>query len=1090
MMSQAQDPIRLGLLAPFSGLALIYGPSLVWAARIACDEINQAGGLLGRPLELIVEDDGSMPPQAVAAASRLVEQHQCVALIGSMLSNARIAIADKVARPKQIPYLNFSSYEGSINNPYFFHFAAIPNQQVDTMVRYMGEHFGLKMFFAGSNYEWPRGSIAVAKQVLHSMEGEVVGEAYLPLGATDEQIDTMLATLARSGADVFVPWFPGTDLMRLLQRFTERGLKRHMAVVIEHFDEVMASHLAPSVREDLYSGSTYFMSLDTPGNRKYLTRLGQLPEVDGIWPRGNGLANNFCDAVWLCVHAFAAAVTRAGSLDVAQVVAELEQTRLLGPQGEVMIDAASHHAHVNVYLARCKATGGFSILKRFRQIAPVIADCYRMRRGMPLSASINPNGANTGHMLALADAAICALDASGVIQATNPGLADMFGYELAEMTGLPFELLWPPHLRAQFSEQLQLMLHQDQGQMPAKLDSATGYRKDGSLFPLHLSLACAEAGENGSWVLTLRDMTEHRVAEGDMLWRASHDALTGLPSRSLLCERLDGSLQRSRRNGSGLALLFVGLDEFEEINETHGHEIGDGLLQVVAKRLLDDVRPGDTVARLSGAEFAVLCEQLEQPTTIGALAERLNNALRQPTEIHDVAFSVTARIGIAVGHGNSHTSEDLLRAAASAMASVKKQQSDSWQFFNSQFQEKARLRRQLIHGLQVALTRHEISALLQPVMQADSAQLAGMQLQLRWHSISGEIGAVQLMQLAESAGQSVAIGNWALRQACQYAMQSDWGSLAQPFVLLHVSTRQLREENLADQFAAILRESATDPGRIVLAIDETALMSESKNNVATLRKLTQMGLRLAVDDFGVGLSSLARLTHWPVEMVKLDASLLEHIDTKPSSRSLLRAAIGLGHAMGLQLLATGVTTGAQLVELRAHGCELAQGPYFQPPLTPLLWQQYLSLQAQLVDLAAPAPLYSILYVSRATGVPCQQANWQERLERMRSGNRRANISGVLLAQGGCFLQMLEGSQGALDALWERIGQDETHGKLRVVHQGFRATRLFAGHDLLFHDLDQLATSSVGDLGSVEALSLFDLARDARLCYAWLAALAA
>ena len=585
-------------------------------------------------------------------------------------------------------------------------------------------------------------------------------------------------------------------------------------------------------------------------------------------------------------------------------------------------------------------------------------------------------------------------------------------------------------------------------------------------------------------------MTEHRVAEGDMLWRASHDALTGLPSRSLLCERVEGSLQRSRRNGSGLALLFVAINEFDEINETHGHEIGDGLLQVVAKRLLDDVRPGDTVARLSGAEFAVLCEQLEQPTTIGALAERLNTALRHPIEIHEVALSITSRIGIAVGHGSTHASEDLLRAATSAMASVKKQQRDSWQFFNSQYQEKARLRRQLITGLQVALARNEISILLQPVMQADSAQLAGVQLQLRWHSISGEIGAVQLMQLAESAGQSVAIGNWALRQACQHAMLSDWGSLGQPFVLLHISTRQLHEENLADQFAAILRENSTDPGRIVLAIDETALMSDSKNNVATLRRLTQMGLRLAVDDFGVGLSSLARLTHWPVEMVKLDASLLEHIDTKPTSRSLLRAAIGLGHAMGLQLLATGVSTGAQLVELRAHGCELAQGVYFQPPLTPLLWQQYLSLQAKLSHLAAPAPLYSIVYVSRAQGQPWQQDSWAERLERMRSGNRRANISSVLLAQGDCFLQMLEGGQEALEALWERIELDQDHCKLRVVHQGFRATRLFAGHDLLFHDLDLLAASSVEDLADTEPVSLFDLARDARLCYGWLAALAA
>jgi ABC-type branched-subunit amino acid transport system substrate-binding protein len=294
-----KNNVKLGLMPPLTGVVGMYGSEITRAAQIACDEINESGGVLGRPLELVVEDDGSLPGSAVIAAKKLVEQHRCVALIGNLLSNSRIAVAYQVAEPRRIPYLNFSFYEGSIISHYFFHFAALPNQQIDKMIPYMCNKFGPRMFFAGNNYEWPRGSIDAAKRALEESGGVVVGEEYCPIGVDDDAIERLLDQVAESGADVFVPYFAGADQVHLLTRFTALGLKDRIAVVMGHYDEVMTSRMPPKVREGFYSSNTYFMTLDTPENKEYLRRLSSQPGVTGIWPQGNGILTNFGEGVEL-----------------------------------------------------------------------------------------------------------------------------------------------------------------------------------------------------------------------------------------------------------------------------------------------------------------------------------------------------------------------------------------------------------------------------------------------------------------------------------------------------------------------------------------------------------------------------------------------------------------------------------------------------------------------------------------------------------------------------------------------------------------------------------------------------------------------
>ncbi|MDH5231190.1 MAG: EAL domain-containing protein [Gammaproteobacteria bacterium] len=367
--------IKIGLLAPLSGMVELYGPEISMAAKIAVDQINQAGGLLGRTLELVIEDDGSLPETALPAAKRLVEQHGCHAMIGNLLSNSRIAVANHVAEPFKVPYLNFSFYEGSIFSRYFFHFAALPNQQIDKMIPYMAKNYGPKFFFAGNNYEWPMGSIDAAKHCLLSIRGEVVGEEYFPIGTTDFQ--ALLEHVAKSGADVFVPYAAGIDQVSLLTQFTEAGLKDRMAVVMGHYDEAMVGKLPTDVRRGFYSSNTYFMDIDSEQNEQYLQALSQQSSITGIWPSGNGVLTNFGEGTFNCVKAFAQAVINAGSLDKEKIVDALENVVINGPQGRLIMDPLTHHATVNNYLARCDDHGRFHIIEKFLEIPPTIPPRYQ-----------------------------------------------------------------------------------------------------------------------------------------------------------------------------------------------------------------------------------------------------------------------------------------------------------------------------------------------------------------------------------------------------------------------------------------------------------------------------------------------------------------------------------------------------------------------------------------------------------------------------------------------------------------------------------------------------------------------------------------
>lgn len=1091
-------PIRLGLMPPLTGLVEIYGAEISRAAQIACDEINERGGVLGRPLQLIIEDDGSLPDTAVPAAMRLIEQHHCVAIIGNLLSNSRIAVASRVAEPKRIPFLNFSFYEGSISGRYFFHFAALPNQQIDKMIPYMGLHYGLKMFFAGNNYEWPRGSIDAAKRSLKNMGGDIVGEEYLPIGASTAEIDALLEEVARSGADVFVPYFAGSDQITLLTRFTEMGLKKRMAVVMGHYDEVMVSRLPAHVREGFYSSNTYFMSVDTPENMRYLERLARYD---------NGLSSNFGEGTYLCVHAFAKAVEAAGTTNAEALVDALEHVRVSSPQGEVIMDAETHHAHVNTYLSRCNADGTFTIIEHFGRMAPIIPERYReqaqgaklhespmtpqviARMAMEVRDAMTKVG-TANQILAMADMAILATDSAGVILESNRSACLLFGYTEEEFMGMPVHQLLPPHFRQRHVKMVQGFVDGvATEQRMGSRSEVTGYRKDGTFFPLEASIAKVRTA-TGEWMLvvTMRDITDRKKAEDELMRRATHDPLTGLPNRVLIRERLANALERSLRSGLSTALLFVDLDGFKAVNDTYGHEAGDKLLKSVSARLLDQVRPGDTVARLAGDEFVVLCENLEQPNTVSVIAERINAELRKPTEFNRIPLFVTASIGIAIGHGSTHSADDLLRSADTAMYAVKEKGRDGWQFFNSSLQDQAQKRLAATQGLRTAIQNNELSPRFQPIVAAEDGHIVGAELLLRWHPSSGEVSPAVFIPIAESTGSIIAIGAWVFRRGCEAEAdwRKRWGERAPSYISINVSTRQLSEPNLADEFAAILRETGADPSRILIEITETSLMADVETNLRVLRQLASLGLSVAVDDFGTGYSSLAQLTRMPVSVLKIDKAFIDGIENSAESRTVVRAVIGLGRALGMKLVAEGVENEAQLLELRGHGCDLIQGYLFHRPLDEQTFIKVVTSELASDKKIDHQSLFFLLYVSQANAEMDEQS-LTHIVNVSRQNNQSAGLTGCLLYQDGYFMQLLEGRREDVLKLMERVSLDPHHKNVQIVAQGKEPRRLFMDWSMGFQDMSRIEHEPDFSTWRKRTISFPELAEDARACYAFISA---
>ena len=435
------------------------------------------------------------------------------------------------------------------------------------------------------------------------------------------------------------------------------------------------------------------------------------------------------------------------------------------------------------------------------------------------------------------------------------------------------------------------------------------------------------AGEPQFVVGVIEDVTARKQTEERIARLAHYDALTGLPNRLFFREQLDQALKRVKR-GEKLAVLFLDLDKFKEVNDTLGHQGGDELLKLVAGRLKGCVRDTDIVARLGGDEFAIVQIDVPDATAVIDLAERIHGVLRQFCELEGNRFSMDASIGVAMAPVDGTEADLLLKNADLAMYGAKADGRATYRFFKADMDAAMKARRALEFDLRQAIMCGEFELHYQPLVNIRDRQIAGCEALMRWrHPKRGVVSPSEFIPVAEEAGIVNQLGEWAIRTACLEA--AAWrDDIA---VAVNVSSVQFKNDSLVQFVVSALAESRLPPQRLTLEITESLLLHDNETTMRVLNEIRKLGVRIAMDDFGTGYSSLSYLRRFPFDKVKIDRSFIEHIADDPSSLAIVQAVISIAKSRDIATTAEGVETQEQLELLRALGCTEMQGYLFSAP---------------------------------------------------------------------------------------------------------------------------------------------------------------
>lgn len=435
------------------------------------------------------------------------------------------------------------------------------------------------------------------------------------------------------------------------------------------------------------------------------------------------------------------------------------------------------------------------------------------------------------------------------------------------------------------------------------------------------------------YYLVYREIAERRQAEEKLRMVATRDPLTALPNRSLFRERLESAIAKAQRHGTRLAVLFIDLDRFKNINDTLGHEAGDMLLQVAAQRLSDRLRGIDMIARQGGDEFVVLVDELSDPAQAARLSQEILDAMAKPFVLCGQEFRVTASIGISTYPDDGRDMHALLKNADIAMYRAKEKGKNAFQFYSAQIDGYSMERLSLESSLCHALEREELALHYQPKVDAATGHVCGVEALLRWrHPDLGWIAPERFIPLAEESGLIVPIGAWALKTACAQARTWQRQGLSGLRVAVNLSPRQFASERLIHDIEAALHETGLEATALELEITESMVMNNPEQAVNLLGKLKSLGISLAIDDFGTGYSSLAYLKRFPIDSVKVDRSFIQDIPGDEESVAITRAVIAMAHSLRLKVVAEGVENEAQLEFLRSLGCDEMQGYCIGKPL--------------------------------------------------------------------------------------------------------------------------------------------------------------
>ena len=430
-----------------------------------------------------------------------------------------------------------------------------------------------------------------------------------------------------------------------------------------------------------------------------------------------------------------------------------------------------------------------------------------------------------------------------------------------------------------------------------------------------------------------RMLTELDLARRREHYLATHDTLTGLPNRQLFFDLLTQSMAYASRYGQWLSVLFIDLDRFKEVNDNLGHEAGDQLLQLVGERLSGCIRSSDTVARLGGDEFIVLLVNVARAQDASTVAGNILQALLRPFSLREEQVTVAPSIGIAMFPGDGTTAEALVKDADAAMYSAKRYGGGTFHFFAPSMRALRFDRKVPVGGLQKALEENDLCLYYQPQVEAATGKIVGAEAFLRWHHREmGVIGPSVFLPLAEESGLLTAISDFSVRTACDQARA--WQDVGHPplRISVNLSARQLREPDVVERVEGALSSSGLDASHLELDISETSLLPWSEGLARTLERLKRLGVRIAIDDFGLGVGSIDHLERVPADAIKIDQSLIRGVSTNPKDASAVTAAIEAADSLGLDSVAEGVEKRDQIEFLQSRRCSQMQGYYFCQPL--------------------------------------------------------------------------------------------------------------------------------------------------------------
>jgi len=516
--------------------------------------------------------------------------------------------------------------------------------------------------------------------------------------------------------------------------------------------------------------------------------------------------------------------------------------------------------------------------------------------------------------------------------AVNPALARIYGYKSADdlivsLRDIKHQLYVEPERRTEFMR------------MMAEFGSVSNfesrvYRRDGEIIWISENARAVrdEAGTLMFYEGTVEAITERKLYEAEIRHQATHDALTGLPNRTMLHNHLQRAIQSTRQKGTLTAVVFVDLDQFKFINDSLGHQVGDELLKTVAQRLVSCVRETDMVARQGGDEFVLVLQNQPDENRITEVLQRILSAVARPWVVGDREFHVTCSIGVSRCPTDGRDVETLLKNADSAMYKAKELGRNNFQYFAGWMDAQVSNRLEMLVSLRRALDRDEFKLYYQPKISLANGRIIGAEALIRW--ITPDQGMVppdRFIPFAEEAGLIVPIGEWVLRTAC--AQNKAWqdAGLAPIPEAVNLSPRQL-DQNLPEFVRQVLAESCLAAAWLELEITENVVMKDAEKTVATLNALKRLGLQVSVDDFGTGYSSLSYLRRFPVDALKIDKSFVRDIARDTDSAAIVKAVISLGHILNLRVIAEGVEDQEQYNFLLENGCDEVQGYLLGKPM--------------------------------------------------------------------------------------------------------------------------------------------------------------